>query len=297
MPPASDDAAIAQSCLPLDAVVSDTSTPFRAALAVAELNRSSDNPPPNEKQDDEERGLVISPPPFAPVQQPVAVVEATWKPTILVVDDSPMNRKMLVRMLMSKGFACVEAEDGIEGLIEVSRMNKGFRNKRNVSDIIHNNDPSHAPKRRTLPGQSVRGFLLNHSYSQNSSQKAEQEQEQEQQERYPFVIDAVLIDSNMPRMNGPEAIEEMRKIGFSGLIIGVSGGDEKTMTEFLQAGADDVMQKPAQSDVLVNMLLKGLKVVVSDYSLLMDGNGDVTRASEKARQEHIKLLRTFTEDK
>ena len=40
----------------------------------------------------------------------------SWKPTILVVDDSNTNRKMLVRSLNSKGlFTCREAEDGLEG--------------------------------------------------------------------------------------------------------------------------------------------------------------------------------------
>ena len=59
-----------------------------------------------------------------PALQPTsAAVDDAWKPTILVVDDSAMNRKMLVRMLVSKGFACREAEDGLEGLSEMSRMN------------------------------------------------------------------------------------------------------------------------------------------------------------------------------
>ena len=53
-----------------------------------------------------------------------------------------------------------------------------------------------------------------------------------------FAIDAVLIDFNMPRMNGPDTIVEMRKMGFRGPIIGVSGGEEETMKEFLEAGAD-----------------------------------------------------------
>ena len=126
VPPAcDDDAAIIKSSLPRD-------TPRPAALAVV-LNRAGDIEQPDGKQaevDDEERGLVISPPLFAPVQPLVAVSEATWKPTILVVDDSAMNRKMLVRMLMSNGFACLEAEDGMEGLIEV--LNNGFRNKKSV---------------------------------------------------------------------------------------------------------------------------------------------------------------------
>ena len=49
------------------------------------------------------------------------------------------------------------------------------------------------------------------------------------------------------------------QIGFRGPIIGVSGGDELTMKQFLEAGANNVMQKPAQSDKLMSMLLSGLQ--------------------------------------
>ena len=62
--------------------------------------------------------------PVVPVLPPVAVTVDTWKPTVLVVDDSSMNRKMLVRMLISKGFACREAEDGVQALSEMSSMNR-----------------------------------------------------------------------------------------------------------------------------------------------------------------------------
>ena len=101
-------------------------------------------------------------------------------------------------------------------------------------------------------------------------------------------------------MNGPQAIVEMRKIGFRGPIIGVSGGDEQTMKEFIQAGADNVIQKPDQPDKLVNMLLAGLQLVVQEafsryheQSLLIDGNN--IRDSEKARHKHAKRLRKFIE--
>ena len=110
-----------------------------------------------------------------------------------------------------------------------------------------------------------------------------------------FAIDAVLIDSNMPRMNGPEAVKEMRKIGFRGPIIGVSGGDEKTLEEFRDAGADDTLQKPAQSDKLVNTLLTGLELVVlkeeasRNQTLSAEGND----GSMTAREEYIANLRKF----
>ena len=211
---------------------------------------------------------------------------------------------MLVRMLVSKGFACCEAEDGVEGLSEMSRMylhkskndRSGVNNPESKGPVIRIGSPakevtpsrdnsSHqisAPPRRSL--QIIR----------LGSRAIEEEETKHQQ----FAIDAVLIDSNMPRMNGPEAIKEMRKMGFHGPIIGVSGGDEKTMKEFLQAGADNVMQKPAQSDKLVGLLLAGFHLVLQEGlrhhdQASMDVNN--LNASEKARQLHIQRLRTFIE--
>ena len=181
---------------------------------------------------------------------------------------------MLVRMLVSKGFACCEAEDGMEGLSEMSRMYL---------------------KR---VGGTVSPFYLN-SRASSTGQMHQKEHEQ-QREQHMFSIDAVLIDSNMPRMNGPDAIKEMRKIGFRGPIIGVSGGDEKTMQEFLKAGADNVMQKPVQSDMLVNLLLTGLDLVVREATSLQVTQslveGHVLRVSEQAWHEHIQRLRLFIEN-
>ena len=129
-----------------------------------------------------------------------------------------------------------------------------------------------------------------------------QEHQEELEHLDHFAIDAVLIDSNMPRMNGPEAIVEMRKIGFCGPIIGLSGGDEITMKQFLKAGADNVMQKPAQSDKLVGLLLTGLDLVIQDatnrhnaQSLVGGINGNNVRVSANVRQQHMKRLRTFIE--
>ena len=190
---------------------------------------------------------------------------------------------MLVRMLISKGFACRESEDGIEGLSELSRM---YLRKSKTSDAPPAFDtPSVAPARFSL--------------CRMGSPPEQEEGGKERQEQHQFTIDAVLIDSNMPRMNGPEAIVEMRKLGFRGPIIGVSGGEEETMKQFLKAGADNVMQKPAQSDKLVNMLLTGLQLVVQEASsrdLLQGGKDGNARSSQKGRVDHIKRLKKFIEE-
>ena len=259
-----------------------TSSISRGSLAIV-VNQSLVNEPEGKHSES-------MPPPQDPV------VEA-WKPTILVVDDSAMNRKMLVRMLITKGFACCEAEDGMAALCEVSRMNfrKSIAGSKfgDVSPVppsagggtlVGSSPQIVARKRNTILAAKAR-------YGQSIAESLEFGSQQN------FVIDAVLIDSNMPRMNGPEAVIEMRKIGFLGPIIGVSGGDEKSLKEFLDAGADDTMQKPAQSDHLVNMLLTGLELAVlketSRQTLSGGYDGDLSAASEKARQDYIARLRRF----
>ena len=244
---------------------------------------------PHEKQSESHEGCrpVILPlrAPARPQLPAMAVVEA-WKPTILVVDDSPMNRKMLVRMLISNGFACREAEDGMEALSEISRM-YSLRSDSD-DDALSLLSPAIATSRTTPVRFSLKRL---------GSLRLHQEREEQEHEKR-FAIDAVLIDSNMPRMNGPEAIVEMRKIGFRGPIIGVSGGDEITMKQFFDAGADNVMQKPAQSDKLVTMVLIGLELVVQEATsrqLRQSSVDGSMRSSMNAWNEHINRLRRFIE--
>ena len=134
----------------------------------------------------------------------------SWKPTILVVDDSGTNRKMLVRSLNSTGlFTCREAEDGVEAL-SIITLSMSAR-QRKVGAIMQRFSRKDSTSNSAAP-RSLKGLVAN------------------AMQQHRVVIDAVLIDSNMPRMNGQDAIIEMRKIGFQGTIIGVSGGDDETMS-------------------------------------------------------------------
>ena len=283
--------------------------------------------------------------PRLPLVVPMVPVIVEWKPTILVVDDSSMNRKvdayishisyhfktpslthtythththlppaiqqMLVRSLVSRGFACCEAEDGLEALSEMSRSSNRSLSagvscpspRLPISRLGSVGDASMAGGGGVGPLRNLRsdaftrkssGHAISNLFDPRSSQKQH------------YSIDAVLIDFNMPRMNGPDAIVEMRKIGFRGPIIGVSGGDEKTMIQFLEAGADNVIQKPAKTDTLVDILLTGLEMVVvfdetqqrkkpTTVSIMnkdkdMDSN---MRDMEIVRQEHMNHLLIF----
>ena len=211
------------------------------------------------------------------LMQPTTVAANTWKPTVLVVDDSKMNRKMLVRMLISKGFACREAEDGMEGLSEMSRLAVPSSVSLHKSFNMFSGMLAHQHTPQALTEVTTKPKANSYSYLKQIEQHLIEKQPQN------FAIDAVLIDFNMPRMNGPDAIVEMRKMGFRGPIIGVSGGEEEIMTQLLQAGADDVLQKPVKTDQLVGMLLRGFEQLVP------------ISESDTTQQEHHALLRQFME--
>ena len=73
--------------------------------------------------------------------------------------------------------------------------------------------------------------------------------ERAKQQQEPF--DTILMDYEMPRMNGPEATKRIRQNGCNALIVGVTGNmfPEDTRT-FLASGANDVLPKPFKMDAL-----------------------------------------------
>ena len=65
-------------------------------------------------------------------------------------------------------------------------------------------------------------------------------------------FDVVLMDNQMPRMNGIQATEELRRCGYQGVIIGITGeDDDETKQQFKMAGAHDCLTKPVSHDTLV----------------------------------------------
>ena len=63
--------------------------------------------------------------------------------------------------------------------------------------------------------------------------------------------DAILMDSHMPNMSGPEAARVMRSLGYTGVILGITGDTaEKDLDNFLQHGASRVLVKPVDLEVI-----------------------------------------------
>ena len=117
--------------------------------------------------------------------------------TALVVDDAPLNRKMLCRLIRHQFTHITEASDGLSAL------------------------------------HFMRTSLVK--------------------------PDVVLLDFVMPNMDGPTAAKEMRMLGYSGLIVGVTGNALPADVElFLDRGADKVLMKPLKLEDLDAVLASEL---------------------------------------
>ena len=69
--------------------------------------------------------------------------------------------------------------------------------------------------------------------------------------------DLVLLDIQMPVMNGYEAAKKMRKHGFNKPIVAVTASDSLEEWEFcFESGIDDLLRKPIKSTELKNMIDK-----------------------------------------
>lgn len=69
-------------------------------------------------------------------------------------------------------------------------------------------------------------------------------------ELMPVYFDIIFIDCQMSIMDGPEAVEKMRKgHGYKGLIYGISG-DARAADTFKEAGANGAYTKPMKNSDL-----------------------------------------------
>lgn len=68
-------------------------------------------------------------------------------------------------------------------------------------------------------------------------------------------VDLILLDSEMPRMNGPETARALRAMGIAVPIIGVTGHTlPEDLQRFVDSGATRVLVKPVTMEALNNIL-------------------------------------------
>ncbi|KAG7363863.1 diatom histidine kinase like-protein [Nitzschia inconspicua] len=128
------------------------------------------------------------------------------KRRILVVEDSLSSRKMLIRSLERDGHTCIGASNGRDA---VEMMQHELDKSR--FDLSSTNQPG------------VDNFLIQHNPK----------------------FDTILMDYDMPFMNGPDATRALRDLGYDGFIVGVTGNLlVEDVDHFKSCGANEVLAKP-----------------------------------------------------
>ncbi len=145
---------------------------------------------------------------------------------LLVVDDSGLNRKMMRRLLEAQGYNCEEAADG---QIAVDMV------KSTMTDT-HSTEPNNDKRGGDSDNNDRASLLTTHIATFDH-------------------YDAILMDFIMPVMNGPTATSEIRKLGYTGPIIGVTGNALDADKElFIAAGASHVFTKPLDVSFITKAL-------------------------------------------
>jgi signal transduction histidine kinase len=130
---------------------------------------------------------------------------------ILVAEDALSSRKMLIRLLEREGHTCVPASNG-----------------RDAVEVIQNDMDQE--QLMTVREETSGDFSVPSDHTK---------------------IDTILMDYEMPYMTGPEATRAIRKLGYKGTIIGVTGNVLVEDVEyFKESGADEVLGKPISMDLL-----------------------------------------------
>ncbi len=72
-----------------------------------------------------------------------------------------------------------------------------------------------------------------------------------------YQYDCILVDYEMPVMNGPDAVKAIRRIGYTGFVVGVTGNLlPEDVGYFLDCGADAVLGKPFKYRDLEQLLME-----------------------------------------
>ncbi|EKM50685.1 uncharacterized protein PHACADRAFT_152889 [Phanerochaete carnosa HHB-10118-sp] len=148
---------------------------------------------------------------------------------VLVVDDDPLTRKLMSRMLTRFGCKVSTAENGEMAL----EMILGIGGARNIGTTPSSEEPSSA-------GMSADGALGVRTSAGTDEPK--------------YAV--VFLDNQMPVLSGLETVAKLREMGRSDFVVGVTGNALLSdQQEYLEAGVDHVLTKPVFEKSLRAMLV------------------------------------------
>ncbi|KAG8851507.1 hypothetical protein FRB96_009180 [Tulasnella sp. 330] len=154
----------------------------------------------------------------------VAAPNGPFQPplNVLVVDDDPLTRKLMSRMLTRNGCNVETAENGKMALDLATSI-------RNPFDFQPMSSAPEKPQRVQTP------------YAREDATR----------------YDLIFLDNQMPVMSGVDMVRKLRSLGRSDYyVVGVTGNALKEdQEEYMDAGADAVLTKPVKEQNLKNCLL------------------------------------------
>ena len=92
------------------------------------------------------------------------------------------------------------------------------------------------------------------------------------------LYDVIIMDFVMPNMDGPTATREIRALGYSGIIVGVTGNAlAEDIDLFILSGANRVLPKPLEIEDFMNTLegtILKFKFIASLISIISQTSRD-----------------------
>lgn len=186
---------------------------------------------------------------------------------LLVVDDSRLNRKMLCKVLRSKGHKCVEAEDGLEAVAKVIEKMEGGTGDAGEGSAVQGKTCYDAilmdfvmPNMdgptggRVTDGVTLHGSLfmadkvLRFMRCNTLSLTVLHSSNNHVNTRHSSIL---ILTMHTTLLLTSKATKEIRALGYTAPIFGVTGNSLPSDVEhFLNHGADTVLIKPLNVDEL-----------------------------------------------
>ena len=156
----------------------------------------------------------------------------------LVVEDSAVNRKLLVMMIEKMGLTVDSAEDGQYALDLITNH---IKDQQHTTTLTLNTPPASTSTPRSQPPSAV-----------------------------SVQYDVIFMDDHMPRCTGVECVAQLRALGVSIPIFGITANALlEDQQRFVKAGVTAVVTKPMQKKQLVDMIATVRKIKEEQKKMLV----------------------------